>query len=211
MNGPGTDTGRAGGGPDGGTGPGGAGRPVEDRLRRALAARAESIAVRDLRPAAPPGPHLRRTRLPGVRHLWPRRFGLPLAAAAAAAAVAIGYAATAPGTPPDRRPAPATPPRPVVPAPSPHRTDPGPAPSPSAPSDGPHRTARPTGSVTPGAPSAPPSHTPGAGSPTPRPTDRPSGAPPSTTLPPAGTPSADPTGARSAPGGRGSTPSPSGG
>ncbi|MFK0260973.1 hypothetical protein ACIQU1_06490 [Streptomyces angustmyceticus] len=220
MNGPGTDTGRAGGGPGGGAGggpgggagPGGAGRPVEDRLRRAFAARAESIAVRDLRPAAPPGPHLRRTRLPGVRHLWPRRFGLPLAAAAAAAALAIGYAATTPGTPPDRRPAPATPPRPVVPAPSPHRTAPGPAPSPSEPSDGPHRTARPTGSVTPGAPPpAPPSHTPGSGSPTPQSTDPSSGTPPPTALPPSGTPSADPTGARSAPGGKGTSPSPSGG
>ncbi|WP_053210217.1 hypothetical protein, partial [Streptomyces decoyicus] len=115
MNGPGTGTGRTGSGPgDGvggsGTGPddGTSGRPVEDRLRRALAARAESIALRDLRPAAPPGPHTRRGRLSVAGLPWLRRFGLPLAAAAAA--VVIGCLATAPGGPPDR-PSPATPPR----------------------------------------------------------------------------------------------------
>ncbi|RXS56170.1 hypothetical protein EST54_33855, partial [Streptomyces sioyaensis] len=91
---------------------------MEDRLRRALAARAESIGVRDLQPAAPPGPHLRRGRLSGLRRPWLRRFGLPLAAAAAAAAVAVGYLMTAPGGPPDR-PLPARPPSPVGPAPSP--------------------------------------------------------------------------------------------
>ncbi|MGW1794205.1 hypothetical protein ACWCPV_35350, partial [Streptomyces tubercidicus] len=57
MNGPGTGTGgtgtgRTGDGPDlDGTA---SVRPVEDRLQRAFAARAESIGIRDLRPAAPP-------------------------------------------------------------------------------------------------------------------------------------------------------------
>ncbi|MGW5348088.1 hypothetical protein ACWERJ_35175, partial [Streptomyces sp. NPDC004050] len=35
-------------------------RPVERRLRAALDARATSVTVRELRPAAPPGPHSRR-------------------------------------------------------------------------------------------------------------------------------------------------------
>lgn len=81
MNGPGTGFGRTGDAPEdrpggggggaGGVGPGGlgpgpgpgpgldgtaSGRPVEDRLRRAFAARAESIGIRDLRPAAPRDP-----------------------------------------------------------------------------------------------------------------------------------------------------------
>lgn len=88
MNGPGTGTGRTGSGPgggvgDSGTGPGGgtSGRPVEDRLRRAFAARAESIALRDLRPAAPPAripaaagcplPSSRGCAVSGCR--WPRQ------------------------------------------------------------------------------------------------------------------------------------------
>lgn len=81
MNGPGTGTGRTGDGP----GPDGTAsvRPVEDRLQRAFAARAESIGIRDLRPAAPPGPGPRRGRLRTPRQPWLRRFGLPLAAAAA--------------------------------------------------------------------------------------------------------------------------------
>ncbi|WP_148593615.1 hypothetical protein [Streptomyces sp. WAC01526] len=117
MNGPGTGIGRTGDGPGGGGDGIGSGpdagsvaeRPVEDRLRRAFTARAESIGIRDLRPAAPPGPALRRGRLLlGPRRPWLRRFGLPLAAAAAAAAVALGYLATAPDGPPDR-PQPARP------------------------------------------------------------------------------------------------------
>ncbi|WP_328731979.1 hypothetical protein OHT20_18185 [Streptomyces caniferus] len=231
MNGPGTGTGRAAGGPgdgvgpgpgtvggpgDGGigTGPGGTAseHPMEDRLRRAFAARAESIAVRDLRPAAPPGPHTRRNRLPGMKRPWPRRFGLPLAAAAATAAVVIGYLAIAPGTPPDRRPAPATPPSPVDPAPSPTRTGSTPVPSPSHPSAGPHRTARPTGSTPPGAPVSGAPRPPRSGSPTPRPTDQPSGGSSSTGLPPPSTtPSAGPTphgSSRAVPGNGDSSPSP---
>ncbi|MCW7989828.1 hypothetical protein XF35_32240, partial [Streptomyces platensis subsp. clarensis] len=107
-------------------------RPVEDRLRRAFTARAESIGIRDLRPAAPPGPALRRGRLPGLRRPWLRRFGLPLAAAAAAAAVALGYLVTAPDGPPDR-PLPARPPHSVTPAPDSTPTGPAPAPSRSEP------------------------------------------------------------------------------
>ncbi|MGW6985266.1 hypothetical protein ACWGE1_38385, partial [Streptomyces sp. NPDC054932] len=67
-------------------------RPVERRLRQALDARADSIDVRRLRPADPPGP--RAGRLPLVRL---RRFALPLAGlAAAAAAAGIGYLLLAP-------------------------------------------------------------------------------------------------------------------
>ncbi|WP_371656082.1 MULTISPECIES: hypothetical protein [unclassified Streptomyces] len=95
-------------------------RPVEARLRRALAARAQTVTVRDLRPADPPGPHLRRTRLPGLRlHALPaRRLALPLAALTTVAAVAIGYVALAPGGAPSR-PLPASTPGPVSPPPAP--------------------------------------------------------------------------------------------
>ncbi|MFG2826447.1 hypothetical protein ACGFWI_03045 [Streptomyces sp. NPDC048434] len=222
MSGPGTSSGRAGSGPgDGaggigamgpggggsGTGPGGAasGRPVEDRLRRAFAARAESIAVRDLRPAAPPGPHSRRSRLPGPQRPWLRRFGLPLAAAAATVAVVIGYLATAPGTPPDR-PVPATPPSPVAPTPTPTHTGPTPDPSPSRPSADPDRTA---GSRAPGTDPARPPHHSRSDTPTPRPTDQPDGRPSATALPPSTTPSHAPTPQGSAGAGdSGNSPSP---
>lgn len=147
MNGPGT-----GPVPDG-TAPHG---PVEERLRQALAARAESIGIRDLRPAAPPGPHLRRGRLSVLRRPWLRRFGLPLAAAAAAAAIAVGLLVTAPDGPPDR-PLPARPPSPVSPAPStgsdrPSAPEPSPTRPPATPTTAPappahprHRTAAPSG------------------------------------------------------------------
>ncbi|MEV5278046.1 hypothetical protein [Streptomyces sp. NPDC051994] len=108
-------------------------RPVETRLRRALAARAEHITLVDLRPADPPGPHLRRTPLARLRL---RRFGLPLAGLVTAAAVAIGYIALAPGHH-EQRPLPASTPGPVQPTPTPaHSKEPGPRPSP-APSDAP--------------------------------------------------------------------------
>ncbi|MFE0194140.1 hypothetical protein, partial [Streptomyces sp. NPDC058989] len=90
MNGPGTE-------PE---------RRVEERLRRALAARADSIDIRDLRPAAPPGPALRRGRPARPQRPWLRRFGLPLAAAAAAAGLALGDGTTAPDGPPVRPGAP---------------------------------------------------------------------------------------------------------
>ncbi|MYV93553.1 hypothetical protein GT350_25490, partial [Streptomyces sp. SID1034] len=84
-------------------------RPVERRLREALAARADSVAVVDLRPADPPGPHLRRTPLARLRR---RRFVLPLAGLATAAAVAVGWFTLAPAPEPPR-PLPAGTPGPV--------------------------------------------------------------------------------------------------
>ncbi|WP_189308708.1 hypothetical protein, partial [Streptomyces albospinus] len=97
-------------------------RPVEARLRRAFEARARTVDVRDLRPAAPPGPHLRRRTVLTRARL--RRFALPLAAATATAALVLAYLATTPGTPPPR-PTPATPPSPVT------STPPSATPSPS--------------------------------------------------------------------------------
>ncbi|MFF3542453.1 hypothetical protein ACFYXD_11410 [Streptomyces platensis] len=193
MNGPGTGFGRTGDRPgDSGAGAGGfgpgpdevaSGRPVEDRLRRALAARAESIGIRDLRPAAPPRPAARRGPLSAVRRLWLRRFGLPLAAAAAAAAAVLGYLATAADGPPDR-PLPARPPHSVGPSPDPAPRTPTSRPSPSAPSpDGP-RTTAPSGAPPTTAPARPPRDRP---TPT---TTRPSGSP-SGTAPPASAPPAD--------------------
>ncbi|MFI6683847.1 hypothetical protein [Streptomyces sp. NPDC050485] len=104
-------------------------RPVETRLRRALAARAEQITLAGLRPADPPGPRLRRTPLARLRL---RRLGLPLAGLATAAAVAVGYFTLAPGHD-EQRPLPAGPPGPVEPPPTPApSTSPGPRPAPSA-------------------------------------------------------------------------------
>ncbi|MFG3280882.1 hypothetical protein [Streptomyces sp. NPDC048111] len=97
-----------------GSGTDGPGRPVVERLRGALAARADSITVTDLRPADPPGPHLRRTPLSALRR---RRFVWPLAGLATAAAVAVGWFTLAPG--PEQRPLPATSPGPVEPPPTP--------------------------------------------------------------------------------------------
>ncbi|MEU3711864.1 hypothetical protein [Streptomyces catenulae] len=119
--------------------PGGPTRPVEDRLRAALAARAATVEPRDLRPAAVPRAARRTSWLRGAP--W-RRFALPLAAAAAAAA--IGYAVFAPDTAPPR-PVPATTPDPL---PTPTH-DSRPSPSPSAPGTqeppGPTRTEQPDG------------------------------------------------------------------
>ncbi|MFD9566161.1 hypothetical protein [Streptomyces sp. NPDC059994] len=127
-------------------------RPVEARLRRALAARAQTVTVRDLRPADPPGPHLRRTRLPGPRlHALPmRRLALPLAALATVAAVAIGYVAIVPGGAPSR-PLPASTPGPVSPPPAPRPSGvDSPRPEPSRPP-----TAKPAEKGRTGGPSAP--------------------------------------------------------
>jgi hypothetical protein len=88
-------------------------RPVETRLREALDARASLVTVRDLRPADPPGPHLRRIPLY-------RRFTLPLAGLGVAAAALAGYLVLGPE---------ATAPRPVPPAAPPEFTGPGPSPS----------------------------------------------------------------------------------
>ncbi|GAA2583356.1 hypothetical protein [Streptomyces tubercidicus] len=193
MNGPGTGTGgtgtgRTGDGPDlDGTA---SVRPVEDRLQRAFAARAESIGIRDLRPAAPPGPGLRRGRLRAPRQPWLRRFGLPLAAAAAAAAVALGYLVTAPDGPPDR-PLPARPPHSVDPSPAPTPARPTSPASPSATQPDRHRTADPSRSPVPGTDGARPPWT--TDTPTAQPSNRPDNSPSGATSPPSTPPSATPT------------------
>ncbi|MEV0411587.1 hypothetical protein AB0I68_12505 [Streptomyces sp. NPDC050448] len=122
-------------------------RPVERRLRQALDARAAGITVRGLRPADPPGPHVR--RLPAARlRLGLRRFALPLAGLAAAAAAVAGYLVLAP----DSSPA-----RPVPPASPPEITGPGPTPDSGAGTGTAHPSVVPSPlpSTAPGTPSAP--------------------------------------------------------
>ncbi|WP_353946039.1 hypothetical protein ABII15_33550 [Streptomyces sp. HUAS MG91] len=112
--------------------------PTERRLHAALAARADSITVRTLRPAEPPGPHLR--RLPLLHH-GRRRYALALAGLATAAALVVGLLTR--DTEPHRTPvppaapsAPADPDRgstPPSPAPSDSRTPGTAVPSPSGP------------------------------------------------------------------------------
>ncbi|MGP9016930.1 hypothetical protein ACT1U9_00790 [Streptomyces sp. BR1] len=165
-------------------------RPVEVRLRRAFAARAQTITVRDLRPADPPGPHLRRTAfaLPRLRGVPTRRFALPLAALATVAAVTIGYVALAPDRTPMR---PATP-GPVAPLPS---SVPSPVVSPR-----PDPSRPPTGTRSSGDPDTSPAvPTPGASKgtrggsvrqPAPGPSRQPSKRP---TAPPSMSPSSPPT------------------
>lgn len=129
-------------------------RPVEDRLREALAARADTVTVRALRPARPPGPHLR--RLPRLRAI-PRRYALPVAGLATAAALAIGYVTLAPDPPSHRTPVPPAAPSSSSSTAPDHR----PTPSPSVPH--PSRTAVPSPAVpTPSSPSvsSPPTETP---------------------------------------------------
>ncbi|WP_399087857.1 hypothetical protein ACGH2B_12035 [Streptomyces sp. BBFR2] len=147
--------------------PGGPERPVEARLRAALAARAATVEPRDLRPAEPPRAARRTSWLRGAP--W-RRFALPLAAAAAAAAVALGYAALSPGTTPPR-PTPATTPDPL-PRPT-HHGQPSPDPSPTVPDRGtpdPTRTRNPGRTISPDelVPDATASWTPSTDSRTPR-------------------------------------------
>ncbi|MFF3091255.1 hypothetical protein ACFVRB_40365 [Streptomyces nojiriensis] len=123
-------------------------RPVERRLRQALDARADGIDVRRLRPAEPPGAHLGRRPMAGLR-----RFALPLAGLAAAAAAGIGYLLLAPD-PPAGPGLPATPPRITAPGPSPQDpTSPAPQPSGSG-RRTPSVSTPPTGSVNP-SPSVP--------------------------------------------------------
>ncbi|MFJ4713547.1 hypothetical protein [Streptomyces sp. NPDC088785] len=113
-------------------------RPTERRLHDALAARADAVTVRALRPAAPPGPHPRR---PPLLHHVRRRIALPLAGLAAAAALVAGWSALAPDPEPHRVPAPpAAPdgrptPRPTPPTPSASPPPSTAVPSPSAPAD----------------------------------------------------------------------------
>ncbi|MCP3753475.1 hypothetical protein [Streptomyces sp. TBY4] len=155
-----------------------AARPVEYRLRQALDARAAGITVRDLRPAQPPGPGVR--RLPWA---WPRGFTLPLAGLAAAAAVAVGYVVMAPDAPVRQGPVPVPPAAP--PSVSPTGPDPGPAPDGATPSPVPSPV--PSASLIPPsampsmshAPTVSPSRGPGSGTGAPRPSSSPS-APPGT-------------------------------
>ncbi|MFH8558986.1 hypothetical protein ACH4FE_36100 [Streptomyces celluloflavus] len=172
-------------------------RPVEDRLRRAFAARAESIGIRDLRPAEPPGPYPRRARRPGslvrLRRFGLRRIGLPLAAAATVTAAAAGYLALGPGGPPPR-PVPASSPSPVGPSPSPPApTGPALRHAPGEPSTVPGPSGRTADSQHPGTVHVSPPQHPPRSTPTPHPTD-PSGhriTPPATPHPP-GTATPDP-------------------
>ncbi|MEU3060669.1 hypothetical protein [Streptomyces subrutilus] len=90
--------------------------PAERLLREALDARAAGITGRELRPADPPGPHLRRS--PSARL---RGFALPLAALAAAAAALVGWFVLAPD------------PSPAPPAAPPELTTPAPVPTPTRP------------------------------------------------------------------------------
>ncbi|MFJ9077305.1 hypothetical protein ACIRO3_19010 [Streptomyces sp. NPDC102278] len=123
-------------------------RRVERRLRQALAARADEVTVVALRPAEPPGPHLRRLAPTAV---WLRRLSWSGAGLVAAAAAVTAYALLAPD---------AAPPRPVPPAAPPEFT-PSPSPSPSrsqpSPSQAPPRTPGPTGRTEQPSVSRPPS------------------------------------------------------
>ncbi|MFD4243356.1 hypothetical protein ACFWP3_17420 [Streptomyces sp. NPDC058525] len=115
-------------------------RRVEGRLRAALDARAAGITVRELRPADPPGPHVR--RFPALRL---RRLGLPLAGLAAAAAAVVGYLVLAPDPAPVRPVPPAAPPEIGPPTPTPTPSSPAPSVSPGAGSEpGPDPSASPS-------------------------------------------------------------------
>ncbi|MEU9034933.1 hypothetical protein AB0D45_08455 [Streptomyces sp. NPDC048352] len=154
-------------------------RPVERRLRQALEARAEEVTVRSLRPADPPGPHLR--RLP-ARGLWLRRGAWTFAGLSGLAAAALaGYLVLGgPGQRPVRPVPPAAPPElsPTAPT-APPRPSVSPAPEPSfprTPATAPAGTGQGTPTAAPSAsPSGPPrsapstSQAPPAGSATPVP------------------------------------------
>ncbi|WP_327302730.1 hypothetical protein OG730_03395 [Streptomyces sp. NBC_01298] len=161
------------------------GRPVEDRLRQALDARAAGITVRELRPAQPPEPGVRR-----LSWAWPRGFTLPLAGLAAAAATVVGYAVLAPDAPVRPGPVPAPPAAP--PTPTPTGPSPGPVPAGPSPSVSPSRlspSAVPTHSYS---PTVSPSRAPEAGTGTPRPSSSASApsSPSPTPTPTRGSPSA---------------------
>ncbi|MFD8981418.1 hypothetical protein [Streptomyces sp. NPDC059564] len=145
-------------------------RPVERLLRQALKARAEEVTVVTLRPADPPGPHLRRLSL---RTPWVRRSTWTLAGLSGLAAAALaGYLVLGGPDPVRPRPVPpAAPPEFPSPAPS-GSAQPGPRPSasvspPPAPSVTPSRagSADPTSgaSLAPSRPprTAPPTAVPG--------------------------------------------------
>lgn len=129
---------------------------IERRLRQALDARAAGITVRELRPADPPGPHVRRFPLLRLRGL-----GLPLAGLAAAAAAVVGYLVLAPDPAPVRPVPPAAPPELPTPGPAPESESPRPSP-PSSASVSPSARPVPGGVRPPSAPSASPSAVPPA-------------------------------------------------
>ncbi|MFE3760875.1 hypothetical protein ACFXPI_03800 [Streptomyces sp. NPDC059104] len=165
-------------------------RPVERLLREALTARAQEVTIVTLRPADPPGPHLRRLSL---RTPWVRRSAWTLAGLSGLAAALAGFLLLGPD--------PAAP-RPVPPASPPEFTSPTPSGSPR-PSEPPSASVSPPPSP---APSRPPSTGPAAGA---TPSRAPRTAPP--TAPAGGEPgtgagmfSASPSALRTA----GSTPSP---
>ncbi|GHB58250.1 hypothetical protein GCM10010347_30580 [Streptomyces cirratus] len=148
-------------------------RPVEHRLREALGARADTVTVRDLRPADPPGSSTRRP----VAAVWLRRLTWSAAGLAGAAAAVTGYLVLGPEQGQVRPVPPAAPaeipsptPSPQAPAPS-HSAEPSPIPSPPA-------TRLPSPRTTPTAPGTyppsaspsrpgPPSTAPASASPTP--------------------------------------------
>ncbi|MFJ6780210.1 hypothetical protein [Streptomyces yangpuensis] len=132
-------------------------RTVERRLRRALDARADSIDVRRLRPASPPGAWAGRRPVEGLR-----RFALPLAGLVAAAAAGIGYLLFAADAEPGPQ-LPATPPQVTAPgpatgsppSPSPGRPTPTPSVDPSSSTSGfptPSRSASPSAQASPSRP-----------------------------------------------------------
>ncbi|MFD3874728.1 hypothetical protein [Streptomyces sp. NPDC058623] len=180
-------------------------RPVEHRLRQALAARADEVTVIGLRPADPPGPHLRRL---SVRALWRRRSTWALVGLSGLAAAALaGYLVLGPDTVAPRPVPPAAPPELTSPSPNPSPSPPPtststskPTPSPSRPSTSPAPGGAPSPSATPsglvGPSRMPPSGSAGAGSaPTPSraPATTPANsAPPSTTSPSAAKPFSTP-------------------
>ncbi|GAA0286688.1 hypothetical protein GCM10010302_26230 [Streptomyces polychromogenes] len=142
-------------------------RPVERRLRQAMEARAAQVTVVSLRPADPPGPHLKATRVRLRRPAWAFAGLSGLAAAALA-----GYLLLGPDEVPSRPVPPAAPPE-LTPLPSPSPSvSPAPSAVPSEPpsqSPGPRATPVPTppgSSARPSRPaSAPPStHAPAQGS-----------------------------------------------
>ncbi|MEV7543327.1 hypothetical protein [Streptomyces sp. NPDC089915] len=162
-------------------------RPVEGRLRRAMEARAAEVTVVVLRPADPPGPHLKAGRVRLRRPVWALAGLSGLAAAALA-----GYLLLGPDEVPVRPVPPAAPPE-LTPLPSPSpSTPPGATPS-AVPSAPPSQSPSPRVTPTPTAPGSsarpprtssapPPSHGPVQGSPVPS-SGPAGGLPPATATP----------------------------
>ncbi|MFF3019035.1 hypothetical protein [Streptomyces sp. NPDC057939] len=170
-------------------------RPVEYRLRQALAARADEVTVIGLRPADPPGPHLRRL---SVRALWRRRSVRVFTGFSGLAAAALaGYLVLGPESVAPRPVPPAAPPELTSPSPNPKPT---PTPTPSRPPASSRPGAVPSPSATPSG-SPVPSRTPPSGTAVPSSSSTPqrapatkpaNSAPPSTAAPSGGRPSATP-------------------